>query len=540
MTNHWSPQRLVDRNSGLSSRYLIVPVMPTPNGRMHLGHIAGPYLKSDVLARHIRRCGREVSLVSGPDAYESHVAQKADELAVDCTAVASEFDARIQDDLAKLGIEFDYWLSPLDPLFGQRHDDWNRWLAGEIAKSPHAFNRRERILYDPEANRFQIGALLKGMCPECGSGAGSYFCEECGTHFRPERIRQEAGRPGAETVAAMIDSRFLKAADTRAIYRNAAEQGIPADLLNVLGKYLETDGDARISNPGRWGVSIPDMEGDVNHVVFSYAGLYPFSLACAESHDKACRDSVNSFEEGSGITTVAAFGSDNLIPYLVGMEACAQALPGYRSFDHHLTNHMLRLNGAKFSTSRNHVIWAGDVVDRTSMSPDVLRLFLARTSPQFAASNLDIGEMVAFANDQADRLEAYVGRGGGHRFIPAEAPSGACIAALEQALVEQFKTLHPATVDLPKAAGTVSDWTQICPDPEMDSGGGYWWLKGFALLAYPFMPSFGRRLWRSLGHNDEPNPPTFMERPATDSVWPSVHLGRVSARDVFDTASVQE
>ncbi|NIR28481.1 MAG: class I tRNA ligase family protein, partial [Gammaproteobacteria bacterium] len=47
------------------------------NGRAHLGHIAGPLLKMDVLRRHLERAGAEVRMISMSDAHEAHVLIKA-------------------------------------------------------------------------------------------------------------------------------------------------------------------------------------------------------------------------------------------------------------------------------------------------------------------------------------------------------------------------------------------------------------------------------------------------------------------------------
>ncbi|WP_428992044.1 class I tRNA ligase family protein [Bathymodiolus heckerae thiotrophic gill symbiont] len=50
--------------------------MPTPNGRFHIGHISGPYLKTDILARNLKFLGHDVKVMSGVDTYEAHVSLK--------------------------------------------------------------------------------------------------------------------------------------------------------------------------------------------------------------------------------------------------------------------------------------------------------------------------------------------------------------------------------------------------------------------------------------------------------------------------------
>jgi hypothetical protein len=57
----------------LPKSVLIVPMQPTPNGRLHVGHGAGPYLRADVLARALRVAGHQVAVISGSDAFENWV-----------------------------------------------------------------------------------------------------------------------------------------------------------------------------------------------------------------------------------------------------------------------------------------------------------------------------------------------------------------------------------------------------------------------------------------------------------------------------------
>jgi methionyl-tRNA synthetase len=48
-------------------------MQPTPNGRMHIGHAAGTYLRADVLGRSLRTAGHQVKVACGTDAYENWI-----------------------------------------------------------------------------------------------------------------------------------------------------------------------------------------------------------------------------------------------------------------------------------------------------------------------------------------------------------------------------------------------------------------------------------------------------------------------------------
>ena len=53
---------------------LIIPPPPTSNGDLHVGHLAGPYLSSDMHARYLRACGRPVIYATGTDDSQTFVA----------------------------------------------------------------------------------------------------------------------------------------------------------------------------------------------------------------------------------------------------------------------------------------------------------------------------------------------------------------------------------------------------------------------------------------------------------------------------------
>ena len=56
---------------------LVLGPNPTPNGGMHLGHLAGPYLAGDVYARYLRARGRHVIFTTGTDDSQTYVVAPA-------------------------------------------------------------------------------------------------------------------------------------------------------------------------------------------------------------------------------------------------------------------------------------------------------------------------------------------------------------------------------------------------------------------------------------------------------------------------------
>ena len=48
-------------------RYTITAALPYTNGPIHIGHLAGVYVPSDIYARYLRLQGKDVAFICGSD-----------------------------------------------------------------------------------------------------------------------------------------------------------------------------------------------------------------------------------------------------------------------------------------------------------------------------------------------------------------------------------------------------------------------------------------------------------------------------------------
>ncbi len=59
------------------AKTLIIAPPPTPNGDLHVGHMAGPYLAGDIYARYLRLNGKAVNYATGTDDSQTYVVTSA-------------------------------------------------------------------------------------------------------------------------------------------------------------------------------------------------------------------------------------------------------------------------------------------------------------------------------------------------------------------------------------------------------------------------------------------------------------------------------
>ncbi|PZR82712.1 MAG: methionine--tRNA ligase, partial [Hyphomicrobiales bacterium] len=159
-------------------------MQPTPNGRLHIGHGSGPYLRADTLARAYRRDGHRVDIITGSDAYENWVELAAAMQGEPVEQLCRIYHKSIGDDLKNIGVEVDVWIDPTSDEHRRSYFALHDAIVADVRQSGHVALEQERILIS-RTGRPIIGPWLVGLCPHCGESCGGNTCVACGLHFQP-------------------------------------------------------------------------------------------------------------------------------------------------------------------------------------------------------------------------------------------------------------------------------------------------------------------------------------------------------------------
>jgi methionyl-tRNA synthetase len=498
-------------------RYLLIGSPPTPNGRAHLGHIAGPFLRLDVLARHLSVMGDEAVLVSGSDSYDMYVLLTARREGKPPEEVAAHCHAAMEADLRAMDIGLSAFVDPMSPPWASAYEDLLKQTVARLIDAGATESRRERVLYSPSTGRHIIACWLLGGCPSCGAEAGGYFCEACGAFFRPELIRNPRPRFDEGTLEwqqaqplylrSSAPSRLIDTWDAMAI--GAAFQAAGRRFVAEHGATFP------LTQPGAWGIPWKSNDGLAGQVLFSYGALHQYLRLFGSAYGSITGRHDNPFDANSEVTSVLAFGIDNVIPYLVPTIGIALEDPGSKPCDHYLINYFYELEGAKFSTSRGHVIWGLDIA-RTPAGSDAVRCYLAKVNPESGPASFNVDEFIGFVNAfLVGRLDPVVQRRWRQAIVarPA-APPDALVRRLGSLLEEREAVLDPHHFDLGRSVDQLAAWLAMEPDAGDGESAAYWWLKGLSLLAYPLMPKLGSAIWSALGERGVPSLAAFGEATA--------------------------
>lgn len=499
-------------------RYLICPSFPTPNGRLHLGHVAGPYLAADLLKRHLQRLGHDVCLLGGFDTFEHHVEFKAWHHGTPPDSVAQQHHDLILRSLKLFHIDYDDWIVPSDEKSNAGITCAIRELLDRLASDARIELRRESMLYSPADERFVIGPWLSGRCPACQQAVAGFTCEACGHHFQPGQMLE----PRARVPLGPLESRevltpFLRGLNDyrRFLDRKLDDRRMSATCQSVLATYANRpDVAVRLGVPGAYGIPLPMSLGCPDQVCFTYSMLFPYCLYLGSRSLLIKGWDRNPFSQDSGITTITTLGTDSIVHRGFTLPALAHFFGGSKDFDWIIALHFYTLNGEKFSTSRNHAIWADEFLERAGVPADAARLYLCITSPAQRSTNFSLAEFERFCDRTyapmlivlRDLLAA----------VPSQSPEPSRpgeLARLRSWIREQDQLMKPEQFAPDGFAALGLQWLDQWHPSGDPAPGAYWILKGFCLLMYPVMPVICQNLWEALGHSGRPRISEYQSTP---------------------------
>lgn len=366
------------------SSVLVTAAPPTPNGPLHLGHISGPYLASDILARFLRNQSNKVITHSGTDDHQNYVSEKALIQNNNVDVFHRRQRDRILRGLQSLNIKYDEFIEPKSDHkyqfkilnFAQR-----AIRSGVIEKEnlamPHCF----------DCDLTLVDALIDGQCPQCHSSSRG-GCEACGIVVPPFALLNPiCSRCHQPAQIKRMDVYTFNLSKYLPLIKVDLEKLKVTDRIRVLISQIQAQSDFKVlvSHPSnsQLGLKIPETS-DTLHVWFEMAAHYE-AHALSSSH------------------WVHFFGFDNSFHYLLFIPALLRALnPQSKMPETVVSNEFLLLDGAKFSTSRGHAIWA----DEFSGNTDFLRLYLALNRPAEQETDFSLNDFENFSKRLENQIRA--------------------------------------------------------------------------------------------------------------------------------------
>jgi methionyl-tRNA synthetase len=403
---------------------VIVIPQPTVNGPLHIGHLSGPYLAADIASRAARARGDRVLTLAGVDVHPNYVLTKAENLGVEVNQMVAGFRRQITSAFDLAGIGYDVFLDPEDAKFQQA-------VTGMLTEliAAGTISMREVTLHAcADCGRTMHHSYVVGKCPICGAGANGLSCEPCGGFTSAELlVDASCARCGGGLRPMQVRVPILPLEDYRAqLVEEWQRAELPGRVRAALAHYLRAPlPDYPVAYPTNWGI-----EGDG-----PLSGLrvdFPTELGLSYLYGPAqlldpgadsLADRVEAWREVEGVWHFN--GIDNTFYFGILYPAILAAAGIDRPLLAGATvNELYLLDGQKFSTSRNHAVWADEFL--AEEDPELVRLFLSWDRPDRYESDFTREAYLAFC-DYVRPLLAGTPPAGSHL------PAGLAPAELERA-----------------------------------------------------------------------------------------------------------
>ena len=360
-------------------RYLVTSALPYANGPVHIGHLAGVYIPSDIYTRYLRLKGYDVISVCGSDEHGVPITIKARKEGVTPQQIVDRYHQLIKSSFEGLGMSFDIYSRTSSKTHAATASEFFRKLYDE----GKFIERTSEQYYDEETQTFLADRYIVGTCPRCGNDrAYGDQCEKCGSTLSPdELINPHSAVSGSVPVKRATKHWYLPLDQYEGFLREWILEGHKEWKTNVYGQCKSwLDGGLQpraVSRDLDWGIPVPveGAEGKVLYVWFDAPiGYISATKDLTPDWEKYWKDEETKM--------VHFIGKDNIVFHCIVFPAMLKAHGGYILPENVPANEFLNLEGEKISTSRNWAVWLHEYLADFPGKEDVLRYVLCANAPE--------------------------------------------------------------------------------------------------------------------------------------------------------------
>ena len=360
-------------------RHLVTAALIYANGPVHIGHLAGCYIPSDLYVRYLRSKGEDVKFISGTDEHGVPITIKARDENKSPQEIVDYYYELINNSFKEFGISFDIFSRTSKEIHHETSSEfflnlYEKGVFQEITSSQY---------YDKKENQFLSDRYITGECP-CGKNKNAYGdqCEVCGKTLSPMDLKNPKSS---------LSGNSPTLEETKNWY-------LPMDKLQVnIEKYINTKKDWKSNVIGQckswlndglkpramtrdlnWGVNVPlkDADGKVLYVWFDA----PIGYITATKELEP--DNWEKYWKDEDSSLVHFIGKDNIVFHTIIFPMMLMEHGEYILPENVPANEFMNLEGEKISTSRNWAVWLHEYLKDFPDMQDELRYCLITNLPE--------------------------------------------------------------------------------------------------------------------------------------------------------------
>jgi len=425
---------------------LIGGAWPYANGSLHIGHIAA-LLPGDVLARYWRARGAQVFYVSGSDCHGTPITLRAQQEGTNPADISEQYHREFCETFEKLGFSYDLYTKTTAEHHIAFVQDFHRTLYN----GPYVKPRTVQSAWCPQCKKVLTDRMIVGTCPVCGNQTRGEQCDSCHTVPEPECLVN----PACAICASPLELR-----ETTQLY--LLTSGLQTQLQALLDthpnwrrnaiaftqRYLhEGLRDRAITRDLDWGIPVP-LPGYEDKKIYIWAeNVLGYLSAGTFLCKKRGVNPKTLF--GPDARHYYVHGKDNIPFHTIILPALLLAHgQGLHLPDDVISSEHMTLEGEKISTSRNHAVWADELL--AHCQPDTIRYCFLINGPEkrdadfswkeFAQRNNT--DLVGAWGNFVNRTLAFTAK-----YLDNTVPKGTVDAQLQECVQDTFDYVGSAIED---------------------------------------------------------------------------------------------
>ncbi len=360
-------------------RHLVTAALIYANGPIHIGHLAGCYIPSDLYVRFLRLKGEDVKFISGTDEHGVPITIKARDEKKSPQEVVDYYYNLINDSFNEFGISFDIFSRTSRKIHHKTSSDfflnlYDKKTFKEITSSQY---------YDEKENQFLSDRYIIGKCPTCDNeNAYGDQCESCGKTLSPMDLKNPKSTLSGNTPVLKETKNWYLPMDK---LQGNIEKYINAKKdwkSNVIGQCKSWLNDGlkprAMTRDLDWGVKVPikGAEGKVLYVWFDAPIGY---ITATKELDP---DNWEKYWKDEESSLVHFIGKDNIVFHTIIFPMMLMEHGDYILPENVPANEFMNLEGKKISTSRNWAVWLHEYLKDFPNMQDELRYCLITNLPE--------------------------------------------------------------------------------------------------------------------------------------------------------------
>ena len=360
-------------------RHLVTAALIYANGPIHIGHLAGCYIPSDLYVRFLRSKGEDVRFISGTDEHGVPITIKARDENKSPQQVVDFYYDLINKSFQEFGISFDIFSRTSKKIHHKTSSDffinlYKKGIFKEITSSQY---------YDEKENQFLSDRYIMGVCPSCkNENAYGDQCESCGKTLSPMDLNNPKS-----TLSGNVP--ILK--ETKNWY-------LPMDKIQKnVEKYINSKNDWKSNVLGQcrswlndglkpramtrdldWGVSVPVKGGEGKVLYVWFDAPIGYITATKELEP----ENWEKYWKDEDTSLVHFIGKDNIVFHTIIFPIMLMEHGDYILPENVPANEFMNLEGEKISTSRNWAVWLHEYLKDFPNMQDELRYCLITNLPE--------------------------------------------------------------------------------------------------------------------------------------------------------------